>query len=317
MLAAPLAWLGRQGARAVAAVVLIAVAVPPLGDALRPGLGAAVFLLLTIAFLRVDMARLRDHLRRPGLILAATGWSVLGVPSIFLALSWAAGLREAAPGLFLALSLHGLASPLMAAPALAALMGLDATLVLITLVTGTALVPFVAASFAELFLSGVLAMAPLALGARLAAMLGGAMLLALMLRRALGERRILRNRDALSGLNILVLLVFASAVMGDLAATAWRDPLTFLGLTVLSFAVFAALLSGTALIFRRAGVVPSLSVAVMASHRNMGLLFAAAEGALPGIAWTYFALAQFPIFLAPLMLPPLLRRLGLRGAQNQ
>lgn len=316
-LLAGLGWLGRQGARAVAAVVVIGVAVPPLGQALRPWLGEAVFLLLTIAFLRVDMARLHGHMRRPGLIFAATAWSALAVPLVFIAIAHLAGLRDAAPGLFLGLMLHGLASPMMAAPSLAALMGLDATLVLITLVTGTALVPFVAAGFAQIFLADVLAMAPLSLGARLAAMLGGALLLAALLRLWLGANRVARHGDALSGLNILVLLVFASAVLGDLAAAAWRDPLTFLGLAALSLAVFAALLTGTALVFRRAGVVPSLSVAVMASQRNMGLMFATVEGTLPEIAWTYFALAQFPIYLSPLLLPPLLRRLGLDEAQNQ
>ncbi len=52
--------------------------------------------------------------------------------------------------------LQGMASPMMAAPALAALMGLDATLVLVTLVASTALVPFTASLFAGLFLGDML-----------------------------------------------------------------------------------------------------------------------------------------------------------------
>ena len=40
--------------------------------------------------------------------------------------------------------LQAVASPMMAAPALAAVMGLDSTLVLVTLVTSTALIPFTA-----------------------------------------------------------------------------------------------------------------------------------------------------------------------------
>ena len=46
----------------------------------------------------------------------------------------ALGLDARAPDLFLSLMLQAVAPPMMAVPALAALMGLDATLVLVTLV---------------------------------------------------------------------------------------------------------------------------------------------------------------------------------------
>lgn len=309
-----LAWIGRQGPRAMGVIVLIGVAVPPLGRVLRPFLAEAVFALLVLSFLRVDMARLHGHLRRPGLILAATAWSALAVPLIFLAVASLVGVRESAPGLFLGLMLQGLASPMMAAPSLAALMGLDATLVLITLVTGTAAVPFVAAGFAEFFLADMLAIAPLALGGKLALMLGGSCVIAMGLRRLLGVEAIQRHGEAIGGINTLVLLVFVSAVLGEVASLFLADPLVFAGLLALGFGSFAALLATTALVFRSAGAVPSWSLAVMASQRNMGLMFAATAGLLPATAWSYFALCQFPIYLSPLMLPPLLRRLGV---QNQ
>jgi hypothetical protein len=47
----------------------------------------------------------------------------------------------------------------------------------------------------------------------------------------------------------------------------------------------------------------------MASQRNMGLMLAATGGALPDFTWLYFALAQFPVYLSPLLLTPLARRL--------
>jgi hypothetical protein len=37
----------------------------------------------------------------------------------------------------------------------------------------------------------------------------------------------------------------------------------------------------------------------MASQRNMGLMLAAAGAVLPDLAWLYFALCQFPIYLSP------------------
>ena len=56
-----LAWLGAQGTRAIAALVFIGIAVPPLGELLRPLVTEAVFLLLCISFMRVDIRALRDH----------------------------------------------------------------------------------------------------------------------------------------------------------------------------------------------------------------------------------------------------------------
>ena len=63
-----LTWLGSQGTRAVAAVVFIAAAVPPLGVLLRPYITEAIFVLLCISFMRVDLAALTT-------ICAARRWS--------------------------------------------------------------------------------------------------------------------------------------------------------------------------------------------------------------------------------------------------
>ena len=146
-----LAWLGRQGTRAIAALVFLGLALPSLGDILRPFVTEAVFVLLCISFMRVDLAQLRIHLRQPGIVLAATAWTTLAVPTVVGVGCLVAGLPARSPDLFLALMLQAVASPMMASPALAALMGLDSTLVLVTLVTSTALIPFTAPLFVYVF----------------------------------------------------------------------------------------------------------------------------------------------------------------------
>src|SRR6266481_9528633 len=174
-----LAWLGGQGTRAIAALVFFGVAVPPLGELLKPLVTEAVFVLLCISFMRVDIAALRDHLRRPGIVLAATAWTTLGVPLISGASCVAFGLDAHAPDLFLAMMLQAVASPMMASPALAAVMGLDSTLVLVTLVTSTALVPVSAPLFAYAFFGTALTLSPLGLGLKLVAILAGSLLVAI------------------------------------------------------------------------------------------------------------------------------------------
>jgi BASS family bile acid:Na+ symporter len=41
----------------------------------------------------------------------------------------------------------------------------------------------------------------------------------------------------------------------------------------------------------------------------MGLMVAATDGILPGTTWLYFALSQFPIYLSPQLLKPIVIRL--------
>jgi BASS family bile acid:Na+ symporter len=291
----------------VAALVLFGIAIPPLGALLRPYVTEAIFLLLVIYFMLVDLAALRAHLRRPGLIVAATAWTTIGVPLIFGVAAHLAGLDARSPGLFLALMLQAIASPMMASPAIAALMGLDATLVLVTLVTSTALVPFTASLFAALFLAATLSISPLALGAKLLAILAGSLLVATIIRWLFGTEAIQRHRRPIDGLNIIILLVFVAAVMGNVIADFLADPLPSIAIALLAFAIFFALLIVTTL--RRIGYEQALALGLMVSQRNLGLMLAATAGALPGMTWLYFALTQFPYYLAPQMLTPIARRL--------
>jgi len=305
-----LAWLGGQGTRAIAALVFIGIAVPPIGQLLKPFVTEAIFLLLCISFMRVDVGRLRDHLRRPGIVLAATAWTTLGVPLISGVTCLATGLDTHAPGLFLALMLQAVASPMMAAPALAALMGLDSTLVLVTLVTSTALIPITAPLFAYAFFGTALTLSPLGLGLKLVAILAGSLLVAAGIRWTVGASAIKRHAAAIDGLNILILFVFVAAVMGSVVGSFLADPVSMIELTVLAFAVFFALLGITTLIFRTIGQERAFALGLMVSQRNMGLMLAATDGVLPGTTWLYFALSQFPIYLSPQLLKPIVRRMG-------
>lgn len=307
-----LTWLGSQGTRAVAAVVFIAAAMPTIGALLRPYVTEAIFILLCISFMRVDLAALAGHLRRPALVASATAWTIIGVPLIVGSIAHAAGLTSRAPGLALALMLQSMASPMMASPALAALMGLDATLVLVTLVTSTALVPFTASLFAGLFLDGMLSISPLALGLKLLGILAASLLAATVIRRVFGAEAIQRAKRPIDGFNIVILLVFASAVMGDVAGDLVSQPTFTVGLALLSFAIYFTLLAITTLLFRRIGTERALALGLMVSQRNLGLMLAATAGALPPSTWLYFAMTQFPIHLAPYLLMPIARRLTAR-----
>jgi hypothetical protein len=135
-----------------------------------------------------------------------------------------------------------------------------------------------------------------------------------VIRWTIGASAIKQHATAIDGLNILILFVFVAAVMGTVAGSFLADPVRAIGLTMLAFAVFFALLGVTTLIFRQVGHERALALGLMVSQRNMGLMLAATDGVLPGTTWLYFAVSQFPIYLSPQLLKPIVRRLGVQKA---
>jgi len=307
-LAALLDWLGRQGTRAVAVSVFLGLAVPPLAALLKPFITEAIVALMVLAFLRVEPAELRGHLTRPGPILMATLWTMVAAPALFAAVFVAFGLHEQAPGLMTALVLQAVAPPLMSAPAFAALLGLGAAAALLTLIACMALAPLTSPLFVDALLGGTLTMAPLALGLRLFLIVAGSALAAALLRRLAGPDFIATQKVRIDGLNVVLLFVFAVALMDGLTDRLLAEPLLVLGLTALSFALSLGMVALTALVFVRRGRAGALAVGLLAGFRNMGLMLAATGGAVPELTWLYFAVAQFPIYLSPQLLKPLARR---------
>jgi hypothetical protein len=308
--AAGLAWLGRHGTKAVALSILLGIALPPLGALIRPFFPEIVFVLLCLAFLRVDPGALRRQLKRPRLLIAAAVWTMLIVPILAgLALS-ALDLAQSAPGLLLALMLNAVAPPIFSSPALAVLMGLNAAITLALLLACTAATPLVAPVLIAAFVGPAVTFSPLELGLRLMLMLAGAACTAIAIRTALGRRSVERQAECIDGLNVIILFLFAVALMGNVLANTIVNPLLVLGLLALASAVTFGLSALTALIFLRAGIQTALPLAHAAGSRNTGLMLAAAAGLVPELVWLYVALIQIPIYVFPMIANPLVRRLS-------
>lgn len=306
--AAALAWLGRQGIRAIAASVFIGLALPPLAAAFKPLVGPAIFGLLVLAFLRVEPKALRDVFARPKLLLLATVWIMVVVPAV-LGVAYAAFLGgDAWRDLLLALILQAAAPPITSAPAFALLLGLDGAVALAALIATTTLTPVTAPLFAALFAGDVLPLDPSALALRLALFLGGSFAVSRAIRRFAGDGRIAGWREHIDGLGVIALLVFAIALMGPVSSRMLVEPGLVLSLLALSFALTFGLMAATALVFRPAGMERALALALSSGTRNMGVMLAVA-GNVSDLVWLYFALAQFPIYLAPQLLSPLVRRI--------
>jgi hypothetical protein len=307
-LAAALSLVGRHGTLVAAASVFVGLAVPGLAAACKPYLGEAIVFMLTLAFLRVDPADLRRHWTRPGLIAAATLWAMLIVPAILGSIFLAGGLNQKMPGLYFMLVLQMSAPGLMSSPALAALLGLDVALTLATLIVSTAITPLTASLFTHVYLGTALA-SPLGFGIKLFLIIAGCALGATIIRRVTGQVFIKAQRERIDGLSVIAMFMFAVAAMDGVTDHFRTDPLLVIELTALAFALALGMIALTALVFLRVGRARAFAIGLIAGNRNIGLMLAATGFVVPDVAWLYFAVAQFPIYLLPHLLKPLARRL--------
>ncbi|HEX9073223.1 MAG TPA: Na+-dependent transporter [Pseudolabrys sp.] len=306
-LAAALTFVGRHGTLVAAASIFVGLAVPGLAAAFKPYLGEAIIAMLTLAFLRVDPTELRHHFTRPGLIAAATLWAMLIAPAALGIVFLAFGLDQRMPGLYFMLVLQMSAPGLMSSPALAALLGLDVALTLASLIVSTVITPLTASLFTHIYLGTALA-SPLGFGLKLFLIIAGCAVAGAVIRRMTGRNFIEAQRERIDGLSVLAMFMFAVAAMDGVTEHFRANPLLVIALTALAFVLALAMMAITAMVFLRAGRARAFAIGLIAGNRNIGLMLAATGFVVPDIAWLYFALAQFPIYLLPHLLKPLAKQ---------
>jgi hypothetical protein len=307
-LRAALAWLGRQGTRALAASIFFGLAVPPLAAYVKPHLGEAVFVLLLFSYLRTDPAAFSRYLRLPRLAIIASLWVMVAVPLLFGTAYTLAGVREAWPALYTIMILQIAITPITSSAAFAALMGLDVAFSLAALIVSNAISPITTVAFSYMFLGSSL-FSPVELGVKLFFFFAGAGAIAYAIRRVAGQAWIERQKEPIDGLNVVAVFIFAIAAMDGVPRHVMANPLFAVVLLALIFVLTGALIGLSVLVFLRTGVERGLVIGLLAAFRNIGLVMAAVGASLPDLAWFYFALVQFPIYLLPALLMPLAHRL--------
>ena len=297
---------GERATAVMALGVVLGVALPPLADLFQPLLLPALMLPFTIALMRIDVARLTDHLRRPLPVALAVVASLVVAPLLVAAIIAPLPLP---PLLHSALVTQAACAPLFSAAALALLLGLAADQALVVTVLATALAPLTVPPLA--FHLGGLAVPldALDLTVRLVLIVGSGVVLARLSRYLLGKGRLARHRLRLDGIAVLGFAAFALGIMGDVAFETWRRP----GLVALYLAAAIALNAGlqaaATLVFRPlVGLRSALTFGLCCGNNNFGLVLAAMGGAAPPDLVLFVALAQVPIYLLPGLQRPLYRR---------
>lgn len=298
--------LGRQAHWALPVGVFTGVVLPDVAAFLRPIVTAAVVGTLTIALLRLDWNLLQVAARRPKLPSLLALWQLLVSPL----LAWGASALVGLPPEFsLVLVLQAAAPPIGSAPVFAMILGLDGVLAVIGTVTTTLLLPFTLTPLVGLLLPA--AGIEVDLGAffvRVSLVVVAPFAIAGLIRRLAGVDRLARNRDGLGGANVLLLVLFSSALMDGVTARFLSDPGFILALLLLACVATLALHLTGLVLFCRAGVTASYSAALLSGNRNVGIILVITAGTAGEAFSLYAGIAQIPMYFAPLLLMPLLRR---------
>ncbi len=305
-----LALVGRYGTQGFAVSIFLGLALPQFSAAARPLLAVSIFVFVMITFARVDASAFRPLLRRPRPLLIAAVWLIVAPPT-FIAVALAIiGREQLDPGLVLGLAVLGAAPPIMSAPAVAMLLNLQPTLIMVAVLTTTTLSPLISPLLAELIADAAV---PLDLGIlvkRLVLLIGGAIVAAVGMRLLAGEARIRARKAELDGLGVVMYFLFAVAAMDGVLAAALDNPGRVIRYLAMAFAISGVGLAAGFFLLRALPPAERLVIGYSTGQRNMGLLIAALGSATPETTFLFFALAQFPIYLMPQIVKPLARRLA-------
>ncbi len=295
----------RWGKGLLALAIIGGVLIPPAAHVLRGTVPVAVVGLSTLVFLRVDIPATLAHLHRPLRLLAVLAVQMVVCPL----LAWAAvRVLPLEAGLADAVVLFATGSAIVSAPAYARLLGLDAELALLGALVGTLLLPLIAPPLAWALTGVDLAIGSAAFAGRLAVVVGLPLLLSLVLRRLAGVRRLERFGPALDGVTVWLLIAFAFGVMDGVGARLAADPAWVLQATLVACLMTAGLNLATAAMLSPLGAQVAATAGMLSGFRSMALYLAVLpDGADPRVP-LFFGLYQIPLYLGPLVIAPVYRR---------
>ena len=302
-----LAVLGRYGTWFLAGGLFIGLLAPPLAALLRPALSGLIFLLTTATFLSIDWPTLSAHARRPMLLMVMLAWTLVAVPVVT---ALALRLTDLPVPLAQGLVLWSASPPLTAAPAIALLLGLDGALALLLMVTGTFIMPFTLPPLVLGLIGVKLGIGILPLMRNLVLFIGGAMAIATAIRWLLGTERLRRRRLELSGFNVLILILFAIAIMDGVGDVILARPGQVTLYAVSALVASVALQGLSFLAFSWLPRVPGLTAGLVGGNHNMAVVWANLGSAGTPELMLFFAAVQVPIYVLPAVLRPVYRRLG-------
>ena len=286
--------------------VVIGLSMPSIAEVIRPLVVPISVVMAVVSMLRIEPAKLLATFQRPIFLGLAALFVLLVLPVVTFILAKTLGL----PGwLVTGLTFASAAPPLSSAAAFAILVRVDPGLVTGIAIPATLLAPATVWMLTSAFPGLGEGVELGALVLRLSGIILGALVVALLIRRFLGEERVTAWGMGLDGVTVVLVMLIGIGVMHDIGLAFRSAPGLLLGILTLTALVSYGSLIITMATFWLIGRDEAFAVGLCGGVKNMAVMVAAVLGTVDPRISLVVITAQFPIFLSPLLMRPLFARL--------
>ena len=307
MIRSALERVAAMGTWLMASAFVIGYLLPPLAAACREFILPAIIVILTVAMLRLDVARLRGYIRRPGAMALIVLVNLIAAPVLMWVLLTPIDIPDE---LRQGMVLLAAAPMVSSAIAFATILELDSALAVAVMVTTYAIVPITLPALSLWLLGLDLGVGFFDLFSRLFATIAIPAGIAFAIRRWVIKPEImLKNARALDGISVLFVMVFGFGIIHGLPAFVAARPDYVVLVLAASFAANIGLQIVGAAIFLWMGRREALTVGLVTGNTNLGLLMVTLADRAPPELLVCFVLGQIPMYFLPVVALPVYRRL--------
>ncbi len=307
MIPSALERVAAMGTWLMASAFVIGYLLPPLAAACREFILPAIIVILTVAMLRLDVARLRGYIRRPGAMALIVLVNLIAAPVLMWVLLTPIDIPDE---LRQGMVLLAAAPMVSSAIAFATILELDSALAVAVMVTTYAIVPITLPALSLWLLGLDLGVGFFDLFSRLFATIAIPAGIAFAIRRWVIKPEImLKNARALDGISVLFVMVFGFGIIHGLPAFVAARPDYVVLVLAASFAANIGLQIVGAALFLWMGRREALTVGLVTGNTNLGLLMVTLADRAPPELLVCFVLGQIPMYFLPVVALPVYRRL--------
>jgi len=307
MIRSALERVAAMGTWLMASAFVIGYLLPPLAAACREFILPAIIVILTVAMLRLDVARLRGYIRRPGAMALIVLVNLIAAPVLMWVLLTPIDIPDE---LRQGMVLLAAAPMVSSAIAFATILELDSALAVAVMVTTYAIVPITLPALSLWLLGLDLGVGFFDLFSRLFATIAIPAGIAFAIRRWVIKPEImLKNARALDGISVLFVMVFGFGIIDGLPDFVAARPDYVVLVLAASFAANIGLQIVGAALFLWMGRREALTVGLVTGNTNLGLLMVTLADRAPPELLVCFVLGQIPMYFLPVVALPVYRRL--------
>lgn len=296
-----LAWLGSRSTGMLAIGAALGLLLPGLAEALHRFLPILVFLFTATSFVKVEGTTFAESWRQPLIPCLLIFWVLLACPVIFALLIELTPLAIPTE-LKRAILVWAASPPMTAAIIFAIFLGLHLPLAVGVAIIGTLVLPATGPAICLSLGNVPVQMDSFSFSLRVGVFIASAALFGWAVRRVLGKERLRLFSGEISGVIVVVLMLYAASLTAAVNAYLQTSPAQVAIYIGVAYAINIFVQLVTAGLFAWAGRLKAVTGALLAGNRNMSVLTANLGGAATPEVMLFFAAVHVPIYTLPWVL---------------